>query len=76
MTCTKCNQPIALERLEAVPDATMCVVCLKLTGDVQTRRGYARYDHKTAGELEVVSQEQFQRIRELPGAIQDRVSRL
>lgn len=76
MNCTKCNQPIAPERLEAVPDATMCVDCLKLTGDVQARRGYMRYDHKTAGELEVVSPDQLQRIRELPGAVQDRFSRL
>jgi len=32
--CEECGQPIPKKRLEAVPDATLCVDCLELRGDV------------------------------------------
>lgn len=76
MLCVDCHSPIFPERIEAVPDATCCVSCLRLKGDVAQKRGFLRFDHKTGGTLEVVSPEQFQRMRELPNNIEERVSRL
>lgn len=76
MLCKKCSQPIPAERMEAIPDAVLCVPCLRQAGDVPIKRGRMVYDHKTAGAIEIVTPEQHQRMRELPDNIEERVSRL
>ncbi len=76
MNCAKCHQPIPPERLAAVPDATLCVSCLRAGGDVPQKRGRMVFDHKTGGQLEVLSPEQFETMKALPGNIEERVSRL
>ncbi len=46
--CTVCENPIPAKRLQAVPNATKCVVCLEAEGDVPRVR---RYDeHNMHGE--------------------------
>lgn len=32
--CEECGHPISEKRLKAVPDATLCVNCLEMLGDV------------------------------------------
>jgi hypothetical protein len=54
----------------------MCVSCLKATGDVPAKKGRLVFDHKTGGQLEVLSPQQFKTMQELPGNIEERVSRL
>ncbi len=76
MNCTRCKQPIAPERLVAVPDTTMCVPCLRASGDVKLKKGRMAYDHKTGGALEVVSEEQLNRMKEAQDSVEERVSRL
>jgi len=76
MNCSRCKNPIPQERLDVVPDATMCVSCLKKAGDVPTKKGRLVFDHKTGGQLEVLSPKQFEAMQDLPNAIDERVSRL
>jgi len=76
MNCTSCKGLIPPERLEAVPDATMCVKCQSQKGDVPKKKGVMVYYHKTGGEIQVVSDSQLQKMKELPGEIDERVSRL
>lgn len=76
MNCFACGTPIPQERLDAVPDATHCVRCLTARGDAPRVKGTMVYDQKTGGRCEVVSQEAYQRLNELPNVISDRVSRL
>lgn len=54
----------------------MCVSCLKRAGDVPQKRGRLVFDHKTGGQLEVLSPQQFEKMQELPNSIEERVSRL
>jgi Prokaryotic dksA/traR C4-type zinc finger len=76
MNCVHCNKPIPQERLDAIPDATTCVSCLKATGDVPRKKGRLVFDHKTGGQIEVLSPNQFETMRDLPNVISERVSRL
>lgn len=76
MNCNRCKQPIPSERLSAVPDAVMCVPCLRASGDVKLKKGRLVFDHKTGGALEVVSEEQLNRMKETQDGIEERVSRL
>ena len=49
MNCSSCNNPIPLERLEAVPNTEHCVNCVdRHIPPVKCR---IIYSHKTAGEL-------------------------
>jgi hypothetical protein len=61
--CHVCAQPIPAERLEAIPDATHCVGCLKSKGDIPRKVGRSVYEHKTAGCLEVVTPSQLEALR-------------
>jgi len=54
MNCTMCDKPIPPERLEAMPHATKCVPCVIKDGDVPHKVGRMVYNHKTAGEIEIV----------------------
>lgn len=46
--CDCCELPISEQRLQAVPDATLCAICLTIQGDVPMTRGYMSWEHKTA----------------------------
>lgn len=65
MNCLKCDKPIPPERLEAMPDASMCVPCLMSEGDVPVPKGRMVYSHKTAGEIEILPAQLYERINEL-----------
>jgi hypothetical protein len=51
--CHSCGATIPQERLEAIPNCTVCVRCASKT--VTKYRGAMVYDHKTAGSLAVFS---------------------
>ena len=61
MNCVKCDKPIPEARLEAMPNATMCVPCLVADGDVPVPKGRMVFSHKTAGEIEILSSEAYER---------------
>lgn len=65
MNCERCEKPIPPERLEAKPDATMCVTCLMAEGDEPMIQGHMVYSHKTAGEIQLVSRAQLDDINRL-----------
>jgi RNA polymerase-binding transcription factor DksA len=72
MNCASCHQPIPQERLEALPGTTRCVKC----SDTRKVKGALIFEHKTGGSLQVVSEEQQQRMRAAEDSIEGRVSRL
>ncbi len=74
-TCKGCGRPIPPERLEALPEATRCVECVRAGGDPRVR-GRNVYDHKTGGSAEVLSAEQFQAAKRAEESVEERVSRL
>ena len=39
MTCSRCGQPIPVERLEALPDTEVCVKCSKVTPYTEATEG-------------------------------------
>ena len=49
-TCLICNQPIPLERLEAIPNTQFCVKHVPNTKPL----GFLVYSHKTAPELMII----------------------
>ena len=65
MNCVRCGNPLSPERMEALPGAVTCVPCVKASGDVPTRMGYMVFDHKTAGNINIVSQKQLDNINRL-----------
>lgn len=65
MDCIRCNKPIPPARLEAVPGTAFCAPCKEATGDEPPRLGRMRFDHKTGGELEIVSKETLQELTRL-----------
>ena len=65
MNCNVCNKPIPPERLEAMPSATKCVPCLVKEGDVPTKVGHMVYNHKTAGEIEILDKNTLAEINRL-----------
>lgn len=58
MNCEGCRQPIPEARLQAVPEATHCVRC-QAQKDVRVKARVV-YDHKTAGEIEVLTPQAFE----------------
>lgn len=56
MNCTKCDQPISEERLEALPDTKVCVAC----SDVKKVKGLVDYAHKTGGHLVMLPDDEEQ----------------
>lgn len=65
MNCEFCEKPIPEERLEAKPDATSCVPCLVKNGDVDLKKGRMVFNHKTAGEIEILSSKRFEEVNSL-----------
>jgi len=76
MTCYACGNPIPKERLEAIPDATHCIDCLKAKGDVTRKVGRLVFDHKTGGTLQVSTPEQLAALKSAEDSVEERVSRL
>lgn len=65
MDCARCDQPIPPERLEILPDTKVCVACVMKDGDVPMKKGRMAYGHKTAGEIDIMSPEQYERVNDL-----------
>ena len=65
MNCIHCDKPIPPERLEAIPNATMCVPCLVADGDVPVPKGRMVFSHKTAGEIEIVPAKLYERLNDM-----------
>lgn len=65
MNCVRCDKPIPPERLEALPDATMCVPCLVAEGDVPTVRGRMVFDHKTAPDMQIMPAKLYERLNDM-----------
>ncbi len=65
MGCMRCGKEIPPERLEALPTATMCVPCVVADGDVPTVKGRMVYDHKTAGEVQILPAKLYERLNDL-----------
>lgn len=59
MDCIKCRQPIPPERLEALPETTVCVGC----SDVKRVLGLLDFSHKTAPVLVMLPDDEEQRRR-------------
>jgi hypothetical protein len=58
--CTSCYADIEEERLEALPDTTVCSCCAqKGIGQKPTAKGVMVFGHKTAGAIQILSQETF-----------------
>ena len=56
MNCVKCLQPIPPERLEALPETTVCVGC----SDVKKVKGLLVFNHKTAPVLVMLPDDEEQ----------------
>lgn len=65
VNCVRCSKEIPPERLEAMPEATMCVPCLVAEGDVPQVKGRMCFDHKTAGEIQILSPKLYERLNDL-----------
>lgn len=59
--CLRCGSPIDPLRLELLPNADTCVKC---SGEVK-KVGIMAFSHKTGGEVNVMTQEQFEDIKRL-----------
>jgi len=65
MNCRSCNNEIEPERLEIIPNTVACASCankLKLGGN--GRKGVMIYGHKTAGEIQIMSEKLFNDTRQ------------
>lgn len=65
MNCARCDKEIPAERLEALPDTKYCVPCVMKEGDVPMKKGRMVFNHKTAGEIEVLSPEAYERANDM-----------
>jgi hypothetical protein len=59
--CLKCGEEIPAGRLKAIPNATTCVE----HSEAEQVAGYMSWDGKTAPQLNVVSQSEANRIKDL-----------
>lgn len=60
-----CGQPIEPERLEALPNTKICAKCALANDDGRTLKGVMVWGHKTAGTIQVLSNENFAEHRRL-----------
>jgi hypothetical protein len=63
--CQNCNKQIPFERLEAKPDAKLCVPCVVETGAEPEYMGVMVFSCKTAGEVSLVNRSQYEEINRL-----------
>lgn len=65
MNCVRCDKAIPAERLEAMPDATMCVPCLVAEGDVPKPKGRMIFSHKTAPDMQIMPAKLYERLNDM-----------
>lgn len=46
--CITCGKEIPLARLQALPNTSQCIECIRDAGDVDLTEGYMSWEHKTA----------------------------
>ena len=63
MLCYNCNDAIEQDRLDIVPDTQVCSLCARQYKNVPRPRGIMIYGHKTAGEMQIVSHDNFREYR-------------
>ena len=63
MLCLNCNNHIESDRLIIVPDTKVCAICASKYKRTEKPRGIMVWGHKTAGEIQIVSNENFREYR-------------
>jgi len=63
--CKYCNQPIPEGRVEALPNIQTCLPCKQEHEGEQRIMGHMVYNHKTGGEIQVVTPQQFDDLQRL-----------
>ena len=61
MTCRTCNNKIEPERLEVLPATVFCSSCAHKHNVIKPRKGIMVFDHKTGGELQMMSADLYER---------------
>ena len=56
--CVRCNNVVEAERLRVLPETCICTICAKQV-NVPKMKGYMSFGHKTAGEVQVVTPDEF-----------------
>lgn len=60
MKCSCCNFEIEIDRLEVLPNTTVCISCArKGIGQPAKSMGVMVWGHKTAGSIQIISQDAF-----------------
>jgi hypothetical protein len=65
MTCANCHSSIEQERISILPNTKVCSSCAQQYIKLKPKKGIMIYGHKTAGEMQVVSVENFRDYRRL-----------
>jgi hypothetical protein len=65
MTCANCSLFIEPERIKMLPNTKVCSTCAQQYIKLKPKKGIMIYGHKTAGEMQVVSVENFRDYRRL-----------
>jgi len=60
-SCVRCGKPIDPLRLELLPNVDTCVQC---SGEVK-KLGMMTFSHKTGGEVNILTPEQFEDMKRL-----------
>ena len=61
MNCFTCSTPIEPARLEILPDTKVCSMCARQgIAQKSKSRGVMVFGHKTAGTIQILSEETFQ----------------
>ena len=63
MFCSNCSLQIESERLEILPDTKVCSNCANKYKRTERPKGIMVWGHKTAGEIQIVSHENFREYR-------------
>jgi len=63
--CANCDSLVEDERLQMLPLTRVCASCARQYVKLKPRKGIMIYGHKTAGEMQVVSVENFRDYRRL-----------
>jgi len=60
MNCRLCNNIIEPERLNVLPNTVMCAACANKHNVVKPRKAFMAFDHKTGGEIQIVSADYYE----------------
>ena len=63
MLCANCSSQVENERLEILPDTKVCSNCANKYKRTERPKGIMVWGHKTAGEIQIVSHENFREYR-------------